>query len=226
MSYGEFERAAALIEKLSDERTRANARYTLFQSTDQKRIDDGLDALKNGDFDRAEVLARQVSRLALEWHVGAHACWPVVPQRQNRCYSNPQRILSASDGHQRGARAGAEIDAPCGTAAVSIDSNRAFDEMNRAITEFNQAGFMPELERYIDLDTFDGSGKPRAINIGLGALLGNWDLYWLGSSGHGPCNDTDSPISDERSGCAHAAKCVPWRAAKIAGDRPVVFTVP
>jgi hypothetical protein len=178
--YEEFKRANALIERLSDEKLRVAARYTLLQNMDQRRINDAFSALNSGDLDRVEALASGIS----DWRSTGLLVSSLVGGLSRNDKSRAirtlneymQQALDIEEPHDRALRL-----MQLSRAAVAIDLNRAFEEMKRAIAEFNQAGFVPELERYIDRDTANWSLQP-ATNIGLGSLLGNWDLDWLAST--------------------------------------------
>ena len=176
----DFARAAAMIEGLSNEGGRSNARNTLRQRIDQKRSDEAWSALNKGDLDKAEALAAEIS----DWRSDALLVRSLVGQLSRKDKPRAARLL---DEYERRA---AGIEEPSeralrlmqlAGAASNIDRNRGFEEMKRAIVEFNHAGFVAELERYRDNESVGGTGSPAArVNIGLGALLNDWDLYWLG----------------------------------------------
>ena len=180
VSYREFERASALIEKLSDERAQANARFTLHQNHNRTLVDDAWSALNKSEYDRAEALAAEIS----DWRSDGLLVRSLIGQLSHKDKTRATRILSEymqraagiEEPHERALRL-----MQLAGAAVNIDSNRAFEDMKRAIAEFNRAGFVPELERYSDHDASGGPGSPK-VNIGLSGLLGNWDLYWLGAT--------------------------------------------
>jgi hypothetical protein len=176
----DFEQAAALIERLSSDDARSNARNQLRQRIDSKRSNDAWAALNDNDLDKAEALAAEIS----DWRSQGLLVRSLVGRLAYKDKSRAARVL---DGYEQKA---AVITDPHERAlaliqlagvAATIDLNRGFEEMNRAIAEFNSAGFMPELERYIDNYTGVGAGSPAVkVNIGLGGLLNDWDLHWLG----------------------------------------------
>lgn len=170
---GDFERAAAIIDGLSTEGGRAGARTSLRQRVDQKHSDEAWSALNKRDIDKAEALAADLS----DWRSDGLLMRNLVGQLARKDKLRATRVL---DGYEQRA-AGIEERTEralrfmqLASVASEIDLNRGFEEMKRAVAEFNQAGFVPELERYRD-------GDPAArVNIGLGGLLNNWDLQWLG----------------------------------------------
>jgi hypothetical protein len=178
----DFERAASLIEKLSNEGGRLNARNSLIQRINDKRLNDAWSALNKGDYDTAEALAAEIS----DWRSDGLLVRSLVGQLARKDKLRAARIL---DGYERRA---ADIDEAHERAlrlmqlagvASSIDLNRGFEQMKLAIVEFNQAGFVPELERYRDNGAVTATGSTAAkVNVGLSGLLGNWDLYWMGST--------------------------------------------
>ncbi len=171
---GDFEKAFAIIERLSNEGARSGARNSLRKRADQKRSDEAWSALNKGDFDRAEALAAELS----DWRSDGLLVRSVIGQVSGKDKLRAVRILAEYE-----LRA-ASIEEPTERAmrliqlagfASSIDLNRGFEEMKRAIGEFNQAGFVAELERYRD-----GENPGPRVNMGLGGLINNWDLHWMG----------------------------------------------
>ncbi|HSE38924.1 MAG TPA: hypothetical protein VLG74_16605, partial [Blastocatellia bacterium] len=181
-SNADFERAASLIERLSYEGGRLNARNTLRQKINDRRSNDAWSALNNGNYDRAEALAAEIS----DWRSDGLLVRSLVGQLARKDKLRAARILARYE--QRAA----DIDEPHERAlrlmqlagvAASIDLNHGFEQMKLAVEEFNMAGFVPELERYRDNGSATASGTPAAqVNVGLSGLLGNWDLYWMGST--------------------------------------------
>jgi len=182
-SRGDFEQAAAIIERLSNEGARSNARNMLRQTMDDKRTDEAWSALNKGegDLDKAEALTAELS----EWRPSSGLLVRSLVGRMAR--KDKPRAARILDEHERRAAA---IEEPTERSlrlmqlagfAESIDLDLAFEKMKQAIAEFNQAGFAPELSRYRDQGIGGAAGNPaERINIGLGGLLNNWDLYWLG----------------------------------------------
>jgi len=177
---GDFQKATAIIDRLSSEAVRTTARYTLRQSEDQLHSDEAWSALNKGEYDRAEALAAEIS----DWRSDDLLVRGLIGQLSHKDKMRATRILSEYmqraaaivEPHDRALRL-----MQLAGAGVNIDSNRAFEDMKRAIAEFNQAGFVPELEKYSDNETSGGPGSPK-VNIGLSGLLGNWNLYWLGAT--------------------------------------------
>lgn len=177
---GDFEQAASIIERLSNEGARSNARNSLRQRANQKHSDEAWSALNKGDFDKAEALAAEIS----DWRSDGLLVRSLIGQVSGKDKPRAARILAEYE------RRAARIEEPTERAlrsiqlagfASSIDLNRGFEEMKRAIAEFNHAGFVPEMERYLDNESGGGTASPAArVNIGLGGLLNNWDLHWLG----------------------------------------------
>jgi hypothetical protein len=175
----DFDRAAAIIERLGTEDGRTNARNTLRQKMDQKRSEEAWAALTKGDFDKAELLAVEI-----DWRSDGLLVGSLVGNLSRKDKPRAARVL---DEYERRA---AGIEEPSERAlrsmklaavAVSIDPNRAFEEMRRAIEEFNHAGFVPELERYRENQGGSTSGSPAArVNIGLSGILSNSDFQSLG----------------------------------------------
>lgn len=171
-SYGaDFERAAALIERLSNEKGRSNAMNTLRQRMDEKLSREAWSALDKEDFDKAETLAAEISN----WRSDPLLLGSLIGRLSRKDKPRATRIL---DEYKRRA---AVIEEPTERAlrlmqlagiAAAIDVNRGFEEMKGAIAEFNLAGFVPQLQ----LDR----GNQTGVNIGLGGLMYNWDLNWLG----------------------------------------------
>jgi hypothetical protein len=60
--------------------------------------------------------------------------------------------------------------------ALTIDTNRGFEDMKLAIAEFNRAGFAPELEKY---QASNGGNQVSGVgvNIGVGTLLNGWGMH-------------------------------------------------
>lgn len=180
-SYGEdFERAAEIIEQLSTESGRSSARHTLRQRIDQKSSDEALRALNQGDFDTAEVLLSKLS----DWRSDGLLVNSLVSRVAGKDKTRATQILNeyerrASNIEESSERA-LRLMQLAGFAS-NIDLDYGFEKMKRAIVEFNQAGFVPQLERYRDNVSGAGHANPAGgVNIGLSALLGNWDLRWMG----------------------------------------------
>ena len=174
---GDFEQAAAIIERLTTERVRSSLKNELRQRMDQNSSDEAWSALNTGDFDKAEPLVARIS----QWRSSALLMRSLVGQLASRDRARAARIL---DEYQRRARENqdgierAQQLMELAAVAANIDRNRAFEEMKLAIDEFNRAGFAPELQKNRD---GDGKGGTAAtVNIGLGWLLGNWNFQWLG----------------------------------------------
>ncbi len=181
VSYGEFKRTSALIEKMSDDRIRANARFTLHQTQNAALVDDAWSALNQDDLDRAEALASEISDWRSDGGLLLRSLVGRLSRKDNARATQvlneyQQRAAGITEPHERAMR----LMHLAGVAAT-IDSNRGFEEMTRAVSEFNRAGFVPELERYLDNQNAGGPWRPQ-VNIGLSSLLGNWDLFWLGST--------------------------------------------
>jgi hypothetical protein len=175
-----YEQAATLIERLSSEWGRSSARTSLRQRIDDKRLNEAWSALNSGDYDRTEALAVDMSN----WRSDGLLVRSLVGQLSRKDKPRAARIL---EGYEQKALS---IEEPTekvlrfmqlASVAATIDSNRGFEEMKRSIEEFNQSGFVPELERYRDRKTA-GPGSLEKVNLGLSGLLGNWDLYWMGQT--------------------------------------------
>jgi hypothetical protein len=175
-----YEQAEALIERLSSESGRLGARNMFRHTIDEKRSKEAWSALNNEDLDKAEALAAEMS----DWPADGLLLKSLIGRVSHKDKPRAARIL---DGYQQKA-AGIEERTEralrlmqLAGVAVNIDSNRGFEEMTRSIEEFNQAGFVPELERYRD-PVRPRMGNPAKVNVGLSGLLGNWDLYWIGNT--------------------------------------------
>jgi hypothetical protein len=176
-SSGDFERALEMIELLSNEAHRVSASDGLRQRMDQKRSSDARAALKQGDFDKAEELAAKISNRFLDGLLVRD----IISQLSRTDKSRATRILDEY------AQRAAALEEPTARAlrmmqvahyAASLDSYRVFEQMKRAIEEFNKADFVPELEKY----RANHSGEAaKRVAIGLNGLPNNWDLHWMGS---------------------------------------------
>lgn len=175
-----YEQAATLIERLSSEGGRMSARNMLRQRIDEKLSNEAWSALNNEDLDKAEALAAEMS----DWPSDGLLVRSLVGRLSRKDKPRAARIL---DGYEQKATGIVEPTEKVlrlmqlAGVAVNIDLNRGFEEMRRSIVEFNQAGFVPELERYRD-HKMAGTGSPAQVNVGLSGLLGNWDLFWMGST--------------------------------------------
>lgn len=177
---GDFEQAAAIIERLSNEGGRSNARNTLRQRVDQKHSDEAWSALNQSDFDKAEMLAAEPS----DWRSDGLLVTSLIGHLSRKDKPRATRILDEYERRAAGIQETNEralrLMQLAGVAA-NIDVNRGFEEMKRAIVEFNHADFAPEMERYRDNERWGGNGSPaQRVNIGLGEVLNRWNLQWLG----------------------------------------------
>ncbi|HSB10267.1 MAG TPA: hypothetical protein VLM38_12340 [Blastocatellia bacterium] len=171
---GDFERASEIIAKLSSEAGRYAAKTTLRRTIDDKRGDEARDALNKQDLDKAEALTAEISN----WYSQPFLVPNLIGQLSNKDKVRAARILDEYERRAVGIEDGIErsvVLMELAGSAANLDSARGFQEMKNAIAEFNRAGFVPELERYRENDL---SGS--RTNIGLGGLLSNWQLSWLG----------------------------------------------
>lgn len=175
-SGGDFEQAASIIESLSSEAHRSNARKTLVQRIDERRVAETWAALNKENLDKAEILSAEI----LNWHAQPLLVNSLIGRLARKDKSRASRMLEqyerrAADTADPNERVWRLMELT--GAAASIDVKRGFEAMKSAIAEFNRAGFVPELERYRDQEA-----TVESVNIGLGRLLANWYLSWLGQT--------------------------------------------
>lgn len=84
-----YEQAAALIERLSSEAGRVSARTSLRQRIDDKRLNEAWSALNNGDLDKAEALAAEMS----DWRSDGLLVRSLVGQLSRKDKPRAARIL-------------------------------------------------------------------------------------------------------------------------------------
>jgi hypothetical protein len=175
-----FDQAAAILEKITDESSRANARFNLRIRMHQYSSEETGRALERNDLETAEALIAATSDQDLRLQLLGRLIERLVRSDRVRALqmlAEAERLtLSIEDGVLRARR----LMVLAGTAS-RVDSNRGFDEMKLAVTEFNRAGFAPEWERYREAQSINEADKnPRLTNIGLSSL-NDRDLESLGS---------------------------------------------
>ncbi len=177
ISNNDFDRAAAMIGKIDDGQMQTSLLSALHRQIDDKRTNDAMRALTESDLDQAErsvSVIRRFDKLMVGMLIGRLA------------EKDKDRASLVFDEYERRA---AEITEPTEKAlrsmelagfAAKIDQNRGFDYLKRAIAEFNSAGFVPELERFLDRELDGTTNAPEKVNIGLQKLLNSWDFRWMG----------------------------------------------
>jgi hypothetical protein len=179
---GDFDKASEIIERLSTEAWRSNARESLQRTKDNRRYDEAWTALNKSDYERAASLMAEISPS----HLRSNTL--LLRGLIGQLYAkNKPQALEIFDEHKRQA---ANIESGTERAlwlielasiAANMDVNRGFEDMELAIAEFNRAGFVPELEKYQEIEVPNESGRGvTAINLGLRPLFNYWTLQWLG----------------------------------------------
>jgi hypothetical protein len=175
---GDFDRAAAIIEKISNEIYRSSQRDSLRNELDNRRIQATYDAFGAKDLDKAEKLIAEITdpRQRLQMFGSLIGGW---------FQKDRARAISMLDEAERRAF---EIDNPIERAwqlkmlagiAARVDRARGFERMGRAIEAFNTAGFLPEWEKHQLIETPAGVTQ-KNLHSGLSGLLEDGDFRWLG----------------------------------------------
>ncbi|HKS40582.1 MAG TPA: hypothetical protein VJX74_08185, partial [Blastocatellia bacterium] len=177
---GDFDQASAIINKMSDGLSRTNAQQNLNIRVDQKRDREAGDALERGDFDRVEALIAEVSNPRQRFMFLGSLIGQI-----NRSKDKARAIRLLDEAKQQAARVENGIERTqqlmtLAGIATDIDENRGFEEIELAIKEFNRAGFVPELDKYQEVEAAGGK-KPVKINTGLNTLLNVREFQWFGS---------------------------------------------
>ena len=177
---GDFDRASAIIEKISNEVYRESQRESLRNELDSRRIQATYDAFGAKDLDKAEKLIAEIS----DWRQRLQMFGSLVGGWFQK---DRARAISLLDEEERRAAAvGDPIDRAwqlkmLAGVAARIDRARGFEKMGVAIEQFNGAGFLPEWETFQVIQAAAGITR-KNLNSGLSALLEDGDFRWLGQT--------------------------------------------
>ena len=177
---GDLDRAAAIIEKISNEMFRSSQREELRRESDSHNYEATFKAFEAKDLEKAEKLIGDISDQGLRFLLFRSLIGGWFQK-------DKARAISLLDDAERRAY---EIDNPierawqlkilAGTVA-RFDKARGFEKMGLAIEEFNHAGFSPELEKRQTIET-PGGIATTIIAGGLSVLIDDTDFNWLGQT--------------------------------------------
>ena len=184
MLTGNFDQAAAIIEKISDQTIRSSRKEEMFR----ERLRNDLFAevrkvIERGNYDEAEQMISGIPDRTTRMWMFQGLVGAAIRKDKDRAAEilagATRRTANIEDGVERGLQL-----ISLARIAGSIDLNRGFDQMKIAIDDFNRAGIVTEWEKYEEIGTGSvGAGEKttRSVNVGLSALLGNADFQWLGN---------------------------------------------
>ena len=176
-----YDQAAAILEKISDETIRSRQKAMLRESVSNDRLDEIRKAIQDSVFDKAEQMISGISyRNTRMWMFQS-----LIAELFRKDKERAMQMLAEANrlaANIENAVERAQDLIGLARAAGMIDTNRGFDEMKLAIDEFNRAGIAPEWEKYEEIDTTRGGEKGKTrVNVGLSGWLGHPDFQWLGS---------------------------------------------
>jgi hypothetical protein len=178
-----YDKAAAILEKISDEAIRSRQKAALRERVSNDRLDEIRKVIHDGDFDRAEEMISEISYPPTRmWMFQS-----LISEAFRKDKGRAAEILSEAT--LRANKTGNGVERALqlislARAAGGIDTNRGFEEMKLAIDELNRAGMAPEWEKYEEIETTSGGEKAKTtsrVYIGLSVLLESQDFQWLGN---------------------------------------------
>ncbi|HJQ24423.1 MAG TPA: hypothetical protein VKA60_10950 [Blastocatellia bacterium] len=175
--------APAILGKISDERTRAQADSFLRYAAEDKRRQEAQSAMDSADWETADRLIHEMTDKLNRFYMLSNLAVALSSHGEKaRALSvldeAGQLSGTIEDGIQR-----AEAMVHLASLSVRLDPRRGFDDMRLAVAAINRAGFAPQWQK-IETITDEKSGTTRRVQVGLEALssgLLNSSLSLLGA---------------------------------------------
>jgi hypothetical protein len=179
-----FEQASAILEKITNEPVRISSAQVLRVRSDQHRSQEISNAISKREFDKAqELIATNPdprSRLEQTKMLIQTLIQTDRARGLQMLESAGQRLSSIENGVEK-----AQQLLSIAAVTVRTDPERGYEEVIRAVDEFNRSGFVPEWDKFDEAESRFESlklGKQQAENRGLSFLSSSDVFYWLGNN--------------------------------------------
>ncbi|MFY9554011.1 MAG: hypothetical protein WAV47_04745 [Blastocatellia bacterium] len=178
---GDLDRAAAIIEKISNEIYRSAQRDELRSQLDNNRIQQTYKAFEAKDLDKAEKLIGEITDQRQRLYLfGSLIVGGWIQKDRTRAVSMLDDAERRASGIDNPIERAWQLKMLAGITA-RIDRDRGFEKMGLAIEEFNRAGFVPEWEKHQVIETPAGVSI-KNVYSGVSGLLDDRDFNWLGQT--------------------------------------------